>query len=477
LRDRLAFLLARLLPSVLGLVVASVLTRLLNPEQYGLYAFGQSIVFFLTMGLFEWLGLSVMRMATSTSQPDAFFRTVMTCFSALFGLCALVAGLALILGEAGSYAWLATSSLVAAFASIQFELKLRLQMAELRAGDYFRMSMARGVINTALVCATTYVWHSAYASLFAAGISILLAGLTVREPRLSFVRVGFDKTIFLALFRFGFPLSISVGLGTILVSVDRWLLQALSGPEAVGLFTAATLVGQMPIVALANGTGPSAYSMAVQALELRSREAANTQLAENFIILLGVVVPSAAGIVALSDNLAHLLVGHFYWASVVALAPWLAASAVVGTVRGFYVDIAFQLANRTAPLIWLTLLAMAINVGLDVWLIPRLAELGAAIGSFCALMTSGVVASIYSRRVFRLPVPVADSAKVLASSAAMFLIVQRVAGWSGAWALAGQIGLGASVYALLILALNVMNVRGWLMQRLPYVCRRLLPSR
>ena len=34
------------------------------------------------------------------------------------------------------------------------------------------------------------------------------------------------------------------------MSVDKWLLQALSGPEAVGLFTAAALVTQMPILAL-----------------------------------------------------------------------------------------------------------------------------------------------------------------------------------------------------------------------------------
>ena len=286
----------------------------------------------------------------------------------------------------------------------------------------------------------------------------------------------FDRKIFASILRFGLPLSVSVGLATVLMSIDKWLLLALSGPEAVGLFNAAALVTQTPILALAGGIGPIAYSLAVRTVELNPK-ATKYQLSQNFIILIGIVLPSAAGIVALSDNLAHLIVAQFYWKSVVSLAPWLLAAAVVATVRAFYIDTAFQLANRTLLLAIFTFVALVMNIALNLWLIPTLGVLGAAIASFFALVSSSVAAAIYSRSVFSLPLPIVDTGKVLASAGVMFLIVRELASWSGLLALACQVTIGCAAYASLIIILNVQNARGWIVQRYPLLRRWAPPYR
>jgi O-antigen/teichoic acid export membrane protein len=470
LQGRVIFLVARLIPSVLSLVVAALLTRLLKPEEYGLYALGLSIIFFLTIGVFEWLGLSLMRMAAGASRPDLLYGTIMTCFITLLGVCVIVAGLGLMLGGAGNYASLVLASLFASSVTVWFELRQRLQMAELRAVEYFRMSVGRGLLTTLLVSAAAFAWRSASLTLFALAASNLLAGLLVPERQLGFSRFRFDRKIFSSVLRFGVPLSVSVGLATVLMSLDKWLLQALSGPEAVGLFNAAALVTQMPILALAGGIGPLAYSLAVRTLELNSK-ATKSQLAQNFIILIGIVLPSAAGVVALSDNLAHLIVAEFYWKSVVSLAPWLSAAAVVATIRAYYIDTAFQLANRTLLLAIFTLLALVVNLALNVWLIPSLGVLGAAIASFFALLSSSVAAAIYSRFVFPLPLPIIDAAKVLTSTGVMYLVIRQLAFWSGPWALLWQVPVGCAVYTSLVIILNILNVRGWIIQRFPLLRR------
>ena len=113
-----------------------------------------------------------------------------------------------------------------------------------------------GCVTTLLVSAAAFAWRSASLTLFALAVSNFLAGLLVPERQLGFSRLRFDRKIFASILRFGVPLSVSVGLATVLMSVDKWLLQVLSGPEAVGLFTAAALVTQMPIQALADGIGP-----------------------------------------------------------------------------------------------------------------------------------------------------------------------------------------------------------------------------
>ena len=466
MRSRVVFLLARLIPSLLAVVTTAVLTRLLAPAEYGFYALGLSIVFFLTLGVFEWLGLSLLRMAPATKQPDLFFGTVLTCFCALCGLCIVGAVLVLILGGLGRYTGFTAACLAAAFAAAWLELNQRLQLAELRETDFFRTSFGRGVATVILVSATAYLYRSAPLILLALGASFLLASLLVREPRLNLLRFRFDLAVCRTLFRFGIPLSISVGLGTILMSVDKWLLQGLSGARAVGLFTAATLVAQVPIATLAGGIGTAAYSMAVQAVEFGSPESARAQLARNFVVLFGIIVPAAAGIIALSNNLAHLMVGQAYWDTVVLLAPWLSVAAVLAGIRAFYFDIAFQLAHRTSALIWTMLVPLAVNIALDIWLIPVLNELGAALGSFGALMVSLIVAAIVSRRVFRLPIPFVDSAKILASAGVMFSVLHELTRFSGTLALAGQIVAGSVIYLSGIIIFDVSGVRKLLIQYL-----------
>jgi O-antigen/teichoic acid export membrane protein len=459
LHSRIIFFLARWVPGALGIVTTAVLTRLLAPAAYGVYALGLSIVFLLVIGVFEWLGLSVLRMATSTKQPRLFFGTVMTCFYALCGLCAGVFALVLLSRGLQGYESLAAACLVTAFASAGFELKQRLQLAELRESDYFWSNTVRGAFTLILVCTTAYFCRNPTIILLAAGAAIVVAGCFVRDSRLNIMQCRFDYEMYRSLLHYGFPLSISIGLATILMSIDKWLLQALSGPQAVGLFTAASFVAQVPVLALANGIGPSAYSMAVHALEFRSRSAATAQLEQNIVMLLGIVAPGAAAIIALSANLAHLMVGITYWQSVILLAPWLSSAAVLTSIRIYYLDTAFQLAHRTSSLIWPTLITIAVNVGLDLWWIPLLGELGAAVGSCVASFVGLVITAIASRRVFPLPLPIPDSVKVMASVGLMFLVLKQMTTFSGSLALLGQVAAGLLTYTGAAVALNVLGAR------------------
>ena len=83
LRGRVIFFWARLLPNMLGLGTTIVLTRLLQPSEYGMFALGLSIILFVTMGVFEWLGLSLLRMAPRAGRPTLLFGVVLSCFTLL----------------------------------------------------------------------------------------------------------------------------------------------------------------------------------------------------------------------------------------------------------------------------------------------------------------------------------------------------------------------------------------------------------
>jgi O-antigen/teichoic acid export membrane protein len=471
------FFIARLLPSLLGVITTALLTRLLDPAAYGLYALGLSIIFFITIGAFEWLGLSVMRMVTTAKQKDVFLGTVVGCFGVVSAICAAGAAGAALFGQSMSILAFSGTCLFAGLANAWVELKQRLQMAELKKEAYFRTSVGRGLLSITLITATACFYKTAPALLLATGSSALLASFLHREPRLSFLKSKFNPEVLRSLLRFGLPLSISVGLATILMSIDKWMLQGLSGSHSVGLFSAAALIAQVPIGTLANCIGPYTYSMAVQAVEFQSAEAANAQLQQNFALLLSLILPGAAGIVALSQNLAHVIAGPDYTDAVIRLTPWLAGSAVLTSLRAFYVDTAFQLAHKVSALTWINLIAIAVNVVLDFFLVPSAGELGAATSSFAATLISLIVASVWSRRVFRLSIPWVDAMKIGASTAAMFIVLHGLTRYSGTPALVGQLAIGLAVYLAGLLSSNVLGLRHHLLEQLPQITRRLLRAR
>ena len=460
MRKRLIFLSGRLAPSVFTALTAALLTRLLDPAQYGLYAFGGSIMFFLGLAAFEWLGLSLVRMAPMAKHPEEFFDTIMTCFGVLvLLLTAAAVALFVFVGPIEKYAMFALATLVATFASSWFELKLRLQLSELQERRLFITSVGRSVTAAVFVGGAAALTKNASIMLLASGAAALLVGLLVREPRLAVFNRRFDVRTCRSLLHFGFPLAISVGLATALVSIDKWMLQWLLGSHAVGLFTVATLLGYAPVAALASGVGPWAHSMVIRTLEFESSAVADAQLARNFVVLIGILLPGAAGIAALSSNLAHLLVGEAYWKSAILLAPWLATTAVLTGIRAFYVDTSFQLARQTTPLIWTTLLAVLANIVLDYFLIPLFGQLGAAIGSLSAVVISLIAAVFASRSVYRLPLPLGETMKVIVCTVTMFVALYAVRNFSGATALVWQIPLGITVYGACIFVLNLQGVR------------------
>src|SRR6185369_5165767 len=79
----------------------------------------------------------------------------------------------------------------------------------------------------------------------------------------------------------------------------------------------------------------------------------------------------------------------------------LAAAMLVATGCGM-VDMVLAMAGRTSWNLLNVLVALAVTVGLDVLLIPRLGALGAAVGLACAMVANNLLPLIQVGRSVRL---------------------------------------------------------------------------
>src|SRR6185437_966052 len=117
--------------------------------------------------------------------------------------------------------------------------------------------------------------------------------------------------------------------------------------------------------------GSAAYPLAVLAYETGNRVASDRQLEQNFIALLGVLLPGAIGLSLLAPNIVTILVAPGYRQAVVGLTLLLAAAAVIAGMRSNFVDRAFQLTGSTGHYFWIAADMAAVNLAGLLLLVPR----------------------------------------------------------------------------------------------------------
>jgi O-antigen/teichoic acid export membrane protein len=459
-------LLGRFLPGLIGFLVAAVLTRLLPPEQYGTYGLAAALAQLFALAAFGWLGLSVTRMATGRSVDARFTTSVLAIFAGLAAVAGLVGGLSFLLplrpGLPALVAAVTGGSIVFAY----FDMTASFLTAALDFRRFLALNLARAVTSAALVSGAAYISGDGLAvfalSLVATlGVCLLLP----RRTRFS-LSAGIDRALIHRLVGFGMPIAASLSLFAFCGWSDRVVLGIKAGISAVGFYTAATVLVQNSLQMLAQAIGSAAYPLAVLAYDSGNRLASQRQLEQNFIALIGLLLPGAVGLSLLAPNITSVLIGPSYRAAVTNLTPLLASAAVIAGIRSNFVDHAFQLTGSTSRYFWIAAGMAPVNLLALVLLVPRFGYMGAGVALILTEATGLAHAILAARRVYRMPFPRREAAKVLAAVVVMAAALLPVAHARGGVALSGEILWGAAIYTGTLWSLNLLNLRQMTTNRL-----------
>jgi len=203
----------------------------------------------------------------------------------------------------------------------------------------------------------------------------------------------------------------------------------------------------------------AAYPLAIQALEQGGKEAARRQLSKNAIALFAIGLPAMVGLALLAPNIADVVLGKAFRETAAALIPWIAFGVFLSCMRAYHLDLAFQLSQHTVGQIWVALGAAVVNLGLNLWWIPRLGLMGAAYATVVAYAVALGISLFLGRRLFSMPFPTKEAFKIGLAVAGMGGVLWPLRGFRGIGALVAQIAGGVVVYGALILGFNVANAR------------------
>ena len=472
LRDSAIYILSRVVPSGLGFVTGMALTWLLTPEAFGLYGLGLTIVVLVAGVFFDWHGLSFMRFFQANAEDPRFMPTVVQTFLLLCLASLMVVPPVLLAGAAifgvpdSAYESLIAISLPGCWAYAWFELAARVQVARFSPTRYFWMNLLRNALILVFALATAWAWHSAYPVLASGFLAMLAAGLLFRIPHLSLLPRHFDMAMARRLFVFGWAMALVRAIGAASFAADRFLLEFIIGTDAVGFYTAAYQLAQTTIITIGAGIGSATYSLAVRAVESGEPAAVTRQLSRNSTLLLALLLPASVGAAMVSPTLAKLFVGPEYVAPVAGMTAWMALAAFFSGFRANYFDHAFQLGHKTHRLLAVVAVTAAVNLLLEILLIPRFGAVGVAIANLIAGAVGLAAAAWAARAVMAMPIAWRDAAKIAIAVLAMALFLWPRYGRGDLLSLAAAVLGGAAIYAAVLLAFNAMDLRSVVKRRL-----------
>jgi O-antigen/teichoic acid export membrane protein len=450
---------AKMLPGLLGVATTAALTRLLDPHEYGLYGLALVVMVMGSIILFQWLCLSFLRFYQSRRADPNLVSTFISMFLIMAILSAAVFGVALVSGIIPK-ALLGTCmvGLLMIWASSWFELVSRLAVAEFEPIEYIKMNFARALLILIAASAAAWLTRSPIWTAMATGAGIFTGSffgkLSIPRPAWR----GFDCRLASEVVYFGAPMAASLTLFVLVDAGTRILLEQLGSPQALGLFTAASILSASTVGIIAEGVSSAGYSLAVREVERGDDRSARRQLLANGTLLMAVLAPAALGIALTGNCIATTFVGSKFVSGVAPLMPWMAAFSFLNSFRANHLDHAFQLGKRPYLQIWVMGLAGLVTMGLSIYLIPMDGPIGATIAVTVGYGVACIHSMIAGRHAYPIPLPIAATIRVGICCVFMMVVVVNLPdnGWAG---LILRATFGAIAYALAALAVNLLESR------------------
>jgi O-antigen/teichoic acid export membrane protein len=189
------------------------------------------------------------------------------------------------------------------------------------------------------------------------------------------------------------------------------------------------------------------------------------QLADNGALLAAILLPSVAGVFMLREEIVHLLIAPNFQAATLAILPLATLAGAIRNFRAHFADQVFLLHRRTKLTIAINSVEALLTVGASILFISWWGLTGAVIASTVSAVVAAVVSFSTGAILFRLRPPFLHLFKIVVATAAMMLVLQGLKKDGGSVLLALHIGVGASVYAVVLALLYVMTLKSLLNRR------------
>ncbi len=462
-RGVLGYLPVNVVQGVVGLLTIVLFTRVLDPAQYGVYALAFSVGSLTQTILLTWTEAAMARFLATRTEDGRLADHFATLFKLWIGAAVVVPLACAVVALLPLNAPLKVA-VVAALASTLVNSLMKLALERRRAAGEVSgaamLTMAQNLGGFLVGLGLAFTGLGGAAPILGVGVISALSVVLVLPGELKRMAGGkFDKNLARAYAAYGLPVSMSLILALVLASTDRLLLGAFLDEATVGVYHAGYSLGSRTLDVVFIWLGMAGAPALISALERGGQPALTEAAREQASVMTLLTLPAAVGLALVARPLAELMVGEDLRVGASHVTPWIAASGWLSGITTYYLLQAFTLARRT-PLLIVSMSAPALaNVILNLVLIPRMGLDGALWATTVSYGIGAVAAWALGRRACPLPIPWDVLAKAGAACVAMALVVRILPSPGGVLELALKAGVGAAVYGVIVLGLDVGGLR------------------
>ncbi|MDC9826306.1 polysaccharide biosynthesis C-terminal domain-containing protein [Devosia sp. ZB163] len=458
LRSTLIYAPAILFTRLSALLLLVIATRLIDQTEYGLLALVVTVGELTDSAVTNWLRIALLRLGGKgeISRGSLALAARVLAVTTLVGLVVSAVASGLVVPERWAEFAAAVCVYLIVGAVSRFALTV-LQMQQ-RHGAYSLLEFVRAALQLVLpVVAVMLAPHSFLVVSLASSAATLLAGLVGLRLALPRTVAGPARFTHGELFALGIPLIALAIVSFGLNSVERVLLKLYYDAGAVAVFAAAYALARQPIDTIANAINMGGFPEMVSRFDREGPAAAAAFLSHQMSLLARLSFPVAALLVALSTDIADLLLPHDYLGPVGQLFPLIAVAVMASNFSTFV----FQNVIHAHKRPWLLLIVGApgsiVTVVLSFLVIPHLAEVGAAVALAGGMLASLASAIVVSRMLTPIPVDwrgLATSVGIAVATGVSAYIASTLLG--GAWSLF-KLAAGGTTGGLVFLGLTALN--------------------
>lgn len=451
-----------------------VFTRLMGPEEYGIYAlmfWGMAMIHTICL---TWVEAANYRFAGAAEEsgalPDHYNTSLKLMLRAIIMALVLAGALWFAVRDMPRYA--ATLPWIAMLLPLDTIIKMALEAhrAGQRVGRYAFTETFRLLIGFAIGAFAAWKLNVGAAAPFV-GLVAAAALMCLRElPFLLKSAKGGkrDQKREAAWASYGIPIAAALVLDLIVSGIDRPMIAALlpDGEAAVGAYAAGYGVADKTVLLLCAWAAMAGSPLVMAAYEKGGRDAAAQEARSLAATLLMIGLPAATGLALVARPLAEAMIGEALRTQAIEIIPWIAFAGLLNGLLIHYFSEAFQLAHKTGQRALLMLVPAVSNIVLNLIMLPMFGLMGAVYATVASYAIGVVLLAVVGRRHVAFPIPVAELLKVGIACLAMWPVISVLPDL-GSWPeLMLKAAAGGLTYGIIAIALNAGGAREFVQQRL-----------
>jgi O-antigen/teichoic acid export membrane protein len=263
----------------------------------------------------------------------------------------------------------------------------------------------------------------------------------------------FSRSLYRELLGFGIPMMIGYELSGIVLAVgDRYVIAGTIGKTPLGLYGAAYNLCQYVQAVIITSVGQAVMPMYIKMWDEKGQEETSAFITRSLRTYALLAAPVVAGIAAVGPELLPALASEKY-ASAAPVLSWVIAGMAVDGANSM-MGAGLFIHRKTRVIMTIVVTCAALNIGLNLALVPRVGIIGAAIATLVSYSVTALALGTAGRRLLRVAVPWMTVLRAGAVAAIMYVAVAHVLPGHRLFTAAVRIALGAPIYVILMAVID-----------------------